>query len=169
LNDPNKTFSNPKRARFWHVPSTSSLNYSPQATVSISFQFWSPSFPKVCCPWAPENSPCRPELTQFLVDVVSGVKHKLKAAEKEEQRQATLVAQTFSQPATAPAEATKASPVKEPNGKKTPKDPSKKKEKAVISDAQGNELKRPLSAYMLYNNHRRPTLRAEHPGKIPSS
>jgi hypothetical protein len=27
----------------------------------------------------------------------------------------------------------------------------------------GNELKRPLSAYMLYNNHRRPVLRQEHP------
>lgn len=30
-------------------------------------------------------------------------------------------------------------------------------------DANGNELKRPLSAYMLYNNHRRPVLRNEHP------
>jgi hypothetical protein len=33
-------------------------------------------------------------------------------------------------------------------------------------DADGNELKRPLSAYMLYNNHRRPILRAEHPELI---
>jgi len=43
-----------------------------------------------------------------------------------------------------------------------------KKEKAkkkVVKDANGNEIKRPLSAYMLYNNHRRPTLRSEHPGK----
>lgn len=32
-----------------------------------------------------------------------------------------------------------------------------------MKDANGNELKRPLSAYMLYNNHRRPTLRQEHP------
>jgi len=32
-----------------------------------------------------------------------------------------------------------------------------------MKDANGNELKRPLSAYMLYNNHRRPTLRSEHP------
>ena len=46
-----------------------------------------------------------------------------------------------------------------------------KKEKAkkkVMKDANGNEIKRPLSAYMLYNNHRRPTLRTEHPGKQTS-
>jgi hypothetical protein len=39
----------------------------------------------------------------------------------------------------------------------------------VPVDANGNELKRPLSAYMLYNNHRRPTLRSEHPGKSAQS
>lgn len=99
------------------------------------------------------------------MDVAVGAKHKGKAAEKEEQRQASLAAIALSQPATTPADATKASPAKEPAGKKTPKDPSKKKEKTVTADAQGNELKKPLSAYMLYNNHRRPTLRAEHPGK----
>jgi len=27
-------------------------------------------------------------------------------------------------------------------------------------------MKRPLSAYMLYNNYRRPVLRKEHPGMI---
>jgi len=46
--------------------------------------------------------------------------------------------------------------------KEEKKDKAKKK---VMKDANGNELKRPLSAYMLYNNHRRPTLRSEHPGK----
>ena len=46
--------------------------------------------------------------------------------------------------------------------KEEKKDKAKKKE---IKDANGNILKRPLSAYMLYNNHRRPTLRSEHPGK----
>lgn len=86
----------------------------------------------------------------------------MKAAEKEEQRQASLAAQASS-PATATAEPAKVSPTKEA-GKKTPKDSTKKKEKAS-GDAAANELKRPLSAYMLYNNHRRPTLRAEHPGK----
>ena len=64
------------------------------------------------------------------------------------------------------AEPIKVSPTKEA-GKKTPKD-SKKKEKPVAVDSTGNELKRPLSAYMLYNNHRRPTLRTEHPGKYLS-
>jgi hypothetical protein len=93
---------------------------------------------------------------------VGGAKHKVKAAEKEEQRQASLAAQASS-PATATAEPAKVSPTKEA-GKKTPKDSTKKKEKAS-GDAAANELKRPLSAYMLYNNHRRPTLRAEHPGK----
>lgn len=96
---------------------------------------------------------------------MTGAKHKIKAAEKAEASQAALVAQASSQPVTAPAEVTKASPTKEANGKKTPKDLSKKKEKIVAQDAQGNELKKPLSAYMLYNNHRRPTLRLEHPGK----
>ena len=40
-----------------------------------------------------------------------------------------------------------------------------KPKKKTPKDANGNELKRPLSAYMLYNNHRRPVLRNEHPGK----
>ena len=40
-----------------------------------------------------------------------------------------------------------------------------KPKKKTPKDANGNELKRPLSAYMLYNNHRRPVLRQEHPGK----
>ena len=33
-------------------------------------------------------------------------------------------------------------------------------------DADGNEIKRPLSAYLLYNNHRRPVLKAEHPDLV---
>ena len=40
-----------------------------------------------------------------------------------------------------------------------------KPKKKTPKDINGNELKRPLSAYMLYNNHRRPVLRQEHPGK----
>ena len=42
---------------------------------------------------------------------------------------------------------------------------NEKAKKKILVDADGNEIKRPLSAYMLYNNHRRPILRAEHPGK----
>ena len=42
-----------------------------------------------------------------------------------------------------------------------------KKEKVVLKDVNGNELKRPLSAYLLYNNFRRPILKAEHPGNFP--
>jgi hypothetical protein len=41
----------------------------------------------------------------------------------------------------------------------------KKDKKTPLKDSNGNELKRPLSAYMLFNNYRRPVLRAEHPGK----
>jgi len=44
-----------------------------------------------------------------------------------------------------------------------------KPKKKVMKDANGNFLKRPLSAYMLYNNYRRPTLRSEHPDlSLPS-
>ena len=52
-----------------------------------------------------------------------------------------------------------------PSKAQTKEEKKEKAKKKVMKDANGNELKRPLSAYMLYNNHRRPTLRAEHPGK----
>lgn len=35
-----------------------------------------------------------------------------------------------------------------------------------MKDINGNEVKRPLTAYMLFNNYRRPMLRSEHPGKF---
>ena len=54
-----------------------------------------------------------------------------------------------------------------PSKAQTKEEKKEKAKKKVMKDANGNELKRPLSAYMLYNNHRRPTLRAEHPGKLP--
>ena len=53
-----------------------------------------------------------------------------------------------------------------PNKAQTKEEKKEKAKKKVVKDANGNELKRPLSAYMLYNNHRRPTLRTEHPGKL---
>jgi len=79
----------------------------------------------------------------------SGCKHKEKAAEKHEQRVAAAVSATTAA-------------LKPLSTKEEKKEKIKKK---VVKDANGNELKRPLSAYMLYNNHRRPTLRSEHPGK----
>ena len=46
-----------------------------------------------------------------------------------------------------------------PTKAQTKEEKKEKAKKKVVKDANGNELKRPLSAYMLYNNHRRPTLR----------
>lgn len=46
------------------------------------------------------------------------------------------------------------------------KDKKKKKKSKDDKDLNGAEvLKKPLTAYMLFNNHRRPTLRNEHPCK----
>lgn len=56
-----------------------------------------------------------------------------------------------------------------PTKAQTKEEKKEKAKKKVVKDANGNELKRPLSAYMLYNNHRRPTLRSEHPGKSIAS
>lgn len=41
----------------------------------------------------------------------------------------------------------------------------KKKKTKEEKDKNGDGLKRPLSAYMLFNNHRRPILKKEHQGK----
>lgn len=41
----------------------------------------------------------------------------------------------------------------------------KAKQKKVLRDSNGESVKRPLSAYMLYNNFRRPVLQQEHSGK----
>jgi hypothetical protein len=47
-----------------------------------------------------------------------------------------------------------------------PEKEKKKKKKALeVKDANGDNLKKPLTAYMLYNNHRRPILKKEFPGK----
>lgn len=45
------------------------------------------------------------------------------------------------------------------------KAPKEKKHKEVLKDANGNDLKRPLTAYMLFNNFRRPVLQKDHPGE----
>lgn len=43
----------------------------------------------------------------------------------------------------------------------------KKKKKKSKEEKKDEGTKRPLSAYMLYNNYRRPVLRKEHPSKSP--
>ena len=78
----------------------------------------------------------------------NGSRHKDKAADKLEQRMAAATSANGS-----------------PTKGLTKEEKKEKAKKKVVKDANGNELKRPLSAYMLYNNHRRPTLRQEHPGK----
>jgi len=45
----------------------------------------------------------------------------------------------------------------------------KDKKKTPMKDINGNEVKRPLTAYMLFNNYRRPMLHSEHPGKLKIS
>ena len=57
------------------------------------------------------------------------------------------------------------SPNLDKKGEPTKEEKKEKPKKKTPKDVNGNELKRPLSAYMLYNNHRRPVLRSEHPGK----
>lgn len=54
---------------------------------------------------------------------------------------------------------------------KAGKTEDKKKKKKSKNDKELNgdgkdKIKKPLSAYMLYNNYRRPTLTNEHPGNI---
>jgi hypothetical protein len=80
----------------------------------------------------------------------AGAKHKSKAADKEA---ATTDNDKVS------SKDGKESKGKHADGKK------QKKEKVQLKDANGNDLKRPLTAYMLYNNFRRPILKEEHPGK----
>ena len=50
--------------------------------------------------------------------------------------------------------------------KKKDKKKEKKKKANEVADQSGvSAIKKPLSAYMLFNNARRPTLQAEYPGK----
>lgn len=55
---------------------------------------------------------------------------------------------------------------KEASAKQSAK--KKKVEKAIFLDENGNTLKKPLSGFMLYCNHRRLAICQEHPGKILS-
>lgn len=55
---------------------------------------------------------------------------------------------------------------KEASAKQSAK--KKKVEKAIILDENGNTLKKPLSGFMLYCNHRRLAICQEHPGTLLS-
>lgn len=89
--------------------------------------------------------------------LAKGAKHKIKEKEKSDQKQDKL-----SQ--AAEREGHGSSPVSTPKNKNE-KEKKKKKKSKDNKDLNGGEiLKRPLSAYMLFNNHRRPTLKREHPG-----
>ena len=88
-------------------------------------------------------------LEELKSNEANGAKHKSKAAEKE-------AASADDNVSTKDASKTG----KSADGKK------QKKERVVLKDANGNDLKRPLTAYMLYNNFRRPILKEEHPGKF---
>jgi hypothetical protein len=80
----------------------------------------------------------------------TGAKHKIKEQQKN------LETSSQGKASTEPRAASSAKA--EPAGKD-------KKQKEPLKDENGNELKRPQTAYMLFNNYRRPILRNEHPGK----
>lgn len=52
-----------------------------------------------------------------------------------------------------------------PEDRKSAKKKAGKKLDQTLDAKGGHVLKKPLSAYMLYNNHRRPVLRSEYPRK----
>lgn len=54
---------------------------------------------------------------------------------------------------------------KKEGGAKKDKETKKKSKKNEAGAKGPDHVKRPLSAYMLYNNHRRPVLKGEHPCK----
>lgn len=56
--------------------------------------------------------------------------------------------------------------VSEKNPESGKKSKDKKEKRTPLKDENGNEIKRPLSAYMLFNNYRRPVLHNEHTGKF---
>lgn len=54
---------------------------------------------------------------------------------------------------------------KETGDKKKDKKKAKKSKDTAADQTGVSNLKKPLSAYMLFNNNRRPTLQAEYPSK----
>lgn len=82
-----------------------------------------------------------------------GAKHKIKEKEKREGKPAKN-------------EEDKEDKTHTDEGKKIEKKKKKKKKSKEETDIKNDGLKKPLSAYMLYTNHRRPALKKEHPCKI---
>lgn len=85
---------------------------------------------------------------------LAGAKHKAKAASKEEAKLAkSEVNGAPVSPSKAKAEA------------KAQKKAEKEEKRAKRLAEKQNGIKKPLSAYMLYCNHRRPIIMKESPGK----
>lgn len=93
------------------------------------------------------------------VDALRGAKHKLKEKEKADKRDASgHFGDSEGHDLTTGAATPRA---------KGEKEKKKKKKNKEDKDKSGGEaLKRPLSAYMLYNNHRRPILKKEHASNV---
>jgi len=81
-------------------------------------------------------------------DSQTGAKHKSKATDKD----------------TTARHVSKDEDGRKSSNKETKSEKSKvKHQREVLKDANGNDLKRPLTAYMLFNNFRRPVLQKDHP------
>lgn len=94
-----------------------------------------------------------------------GARHKIKEKEKAEKRNNGKEYQDHNHG----LDNGKASPVSTKQASKSSKNDEKIKKKKSKNDKDLNgdgqdKIKKPLSAYMLYNNYRRPTLTNEHPG-----
>ena len=88
-----------------------------------------------------------------------GARHKQKEADKADKR-------AMSNSGLSGDEANNKGKTGKESGQKAAEDKGKKsKGKKILRDANGESVKRPLSAYMLLNNFRRPVLQLEHPGK----
>eukprot|EP00347_Sterkiella_histriomuscorum_P008729 403343976 len=95
-----------------------------------------------------------------------GAKHKIKEKEKSEKKSQSQSQQADKEHQNHGHDVTKASQATNSKSSKSGKDEGKDKKKKKTKEERkdGTEgLKRPLSAYMLFNNFRRPTLKKEHP------
>lgn len=94
-----------------------------------------------------------------------GAKHKQKEKEKLEKKQSQN-ANHGHVLENGDDKSTTGSTSKSSKGSKDEKDKKKKKKSKDEKAKNGTEgLKKPLSAYMLFNNYRRPILKKEHPSK----
>lgn len=102
------------------------------------------------------SSSCR-ETSLGVDSLAKGAKHKIKEKEKSNN--------SLNQAGEKDHRESASSPISTPKGKGE-KEKKKKKKSKDDKDKNGVEtLKRPLSAYMLFNNHRRPILKREHASK----